>query len=170
MSLDRLPCEILFKIAENLGPGDYYNLAYVNKHIQICLDTGSYNPTDAARAKQLLDKLRQQYSIYYIPKEQSKEMSYNVLKLYKSVEYGLNTKEEFESFISKLLPSRILIDDEDNTVIDAVYEAEYALGSYEPLNSGQYIIVFSYPEKRVRYMYRGTYRQNQDDYVVLWSK
>ena len=165
--MEDLPCDVLLIIADNLGPGDYVHLSQVSKNIQKCLDTGKYEPGEVDMIKSRLAQLRQEFGIYYIPTEYTGG-SYNILDLYKSVEYGLNTEEEFKNFVIKIPIQDLIVDNEGTSLLDFVYLAEDILGSYEPLNSGQIVIVFSYPEKRVKYVPRRQYYSPEN--LGLWAK
>jgi len=165
--MEQLSCDMLLQIAEKIDPIDYINFSQVSKKIQRCLDTGRFQSSDIERVKNMLADVRRQYDIYHLPSEYQKGKQYNIVNLYKSVEFGLNTRKEFETFIRKMLPSDIIINDEGANVIDYVYDVEDALGSYDPLNNGDVIIVFDYDRKTVRWAWWSEYT---DKTMLLWSK
>lgn len=108
-----------------------------------------------------------------LPKIFDRKRKYRLLDLYKSVEKGYNTRDEFKKFVQKidienLIVNNLYSDQEDTTLFDFVSIVEDELGSYEPLNSGRVVIYFSYPQKKVTYGPSSEY-YNPDN-LGLWAK
>jgi len=104
---------------------------------------------------------------YSLPTEYDKSKEYNILKLYKAVEKGYNTKSEFENFVKNLGFYNLFVN-ENQSLEDYLGYVEDRLGSYEPLNSGEIVIYFSYPEKKVNF--GRAYEYHRPENLGLWSK
>lgn len=117
-----------------------------------------------------------------LPKKFDRKRKYRLLDLYKSVENGYNTRDEFKNFVQKIDIENLIVnnlanidnlynlypDQEETTLFDFVSIVEDELGSYEPLNSGRVVIYFSYPQKKVTY---GPSREYYNpDNLGLWAK
>ena len=104
-----------------------------------------------------------------LPTRYKRGYNYNILDLYSNVENGYNTRKEFEEFYHKITDvGGVIVDNNGTDLISYIFEVEDILGSYEPLNSGQVVIVFSYTEKRVKYV--PSYQMRLPDNFVIWSK
>ena len=114
-----------------------------------------------------------------LPFKFDKNKTYYILDLYKAVEKGYNTREEFEKFVRKLDITNLIVgkgeyndgnyvERYDISLYDYVWFVEDEIGSYEPLNSGQVVIYFSYPDKKVKY--GSPFQSRQPQNFLLWSK
>lgn len=64
---------------------------------------------------------------------------------------------------------QIIVDDEDcGNLLGFVEMVEDEIGSYEPLNSGEVVIVFSYKDKRVKPAFFHEFPN--PDYFTIWAK
>jgi len=168
-NLDNLPCEILLSIASKINPTDFLRLSQVARSIKTCLDTKRLNPSEQQKANKFLDEFVKKYELYYLPKIYVKGKSYSILKLYKSVEHGFNTRKEFENFVNEIPVENLIIRDDGTSLYDYVWEVEDMLGSYEPLNGGRVVIVFDYNTKSVRDASSYEARTNPNLFTI-WAK
>lgn len=173
--LEEFPKDVLFRLALELNIPDILKLCSTNKRINssVCKNQNFWLKKIMIMFPEVpLDVLKKSkgdrtWSQYYI--EDLKMNQTNILKLYNRVEDGIITKDEFERTVRNIPVDELTIDDEGTTLYDYVFEVEDIIGSYEPLNSGQIAIYFSYPEKIVIFGPSASYYRDPD-YFGIWSK
>ena len=178
MNILALPIDILAKTALELNLPDILSLCESNSRFNyaVCekesfwLNKLNIDYPDF-RKYDLKGTYREIYKFIYkyaLPKY-IKGKEYNILDLYKSVEMGLNSREEFEKFVRQIFPiDNLIVNNEGTNLLDYVFYVEDQLGSYEPLNSGQIVIVFNYDLKEVGFV--STYVAGPPRYYVIWAK
>ena len=176
-----LPIDVLAQIALDLNLPDIISLCKSSKRFNyaVCLKESFWlnklmlDYPDFRKYNLKNTSYREIYKLIYryaLPKyEEGKE--YNILDLYKSVEMGLNTRKEFEEFVRQIWDiTKLIVDYEGTNLLDFVWIAEDDLGSYEPLNSAQVVIVFDYVVERVIWVNSFEQHRNRERFLIIWAK
>ena len=107
---------------------------------------------------------------YALPKTVEKDKSYYIVDLYKAVEKGYNTREEFERFVNKTGVYSLIVDKKsygDISLMDYLEDVEAEVGRrlYDDI-----VVYFYYPNKSVSFGTRYQAYLDPDNKVIIWSK